>query len=295
VVFSGQELLLVRESRLAALLPTGHSHRWEASGVLALDGRLYVVCDDLRAIARLGENLLPTDDVVTLPDGRGRGYEDLAHDPATGRFYLLVESLRNGSHWMARVEEYDADLQPVSHGWLDFDLPSSNKGMEGLTCVRRSGTTYLLGLCEGNFCADGSRGRTPGGGRIQVFEQRGTEWSQVASVRLPSTLPFRDYSALGARNEQLAVVSQESSALWVGRLEPGEWAVRDAGTLYGFPRDQHGKVVYCNVEGVSWLSDHDLVMVSDRAKRDGQPDRCRVKEASIHVFALPDVGPGPSP
>jgi len=287
--------MLVREAPLAALLPDRLSRRWEASGVLAIGGRFYVVCDNLRAVAVLAEDLTPAHDVVTLPYGSGRGYEDLAKDPVTGRFYLLVESLRHRGRWMSRVEEYDGDFRPVSRGWLDVELPSSNKGMEGLTCVRRAGRIYLLALCEGNYCADGSRGREPGGGRIHVFEQRGTRWPHVATVRLPASLPFRDYSALSAARGQLAVVSQESSALWVGSLEPQGWAVRDGGALYGFPRDRKGEVVYCNVEGVSWIGDQELAMVSDRLKARDQAGRCRAKAESIHVFALPHAPPPPPP
>jgi hypothetical protein len=46
------------------------------------------------------------------------------------------------------------------------------------------------------------------------------------------------------------------------------------------------------VEGVSWVSaDRVVVVVSDRAKPDGRQDeRCRAKDQSIHVFAIP--GPG---
>jgi hypothetical protein len=287
--------MLVREAPLAALLPDRLSRRWEASGVLAIGGRFYVVCDNLRAVAVLAEDLTPAHDVVTLPYGSGRGYEDLAKDPVTGRFYLLVESLRHRGRWMSRVEEYDGDFRPVSRGWLDVELPSSNKGMEGLTCVRRAGRTYVLGLCEGNYCADGSRGKKPGGGRIHVFEQRADRWPHVAMVHLPATLPFRDYSALSAKRDHLAVVSQESAAMWVGRLDPEDWTVQDDGELYGFPRDGQGDVVYCNVEGVSWISDHELVMVSDRVKPGEQAGRCRAKAESIHVFALPDATPPPAP
>jgi len=42
---------------------------------------------------------------------------------------------------------------------------------------------------------------------------------------------------------------------------------------------------------VSWIAPDRVVVVSDRAKRDGrQDDRCRAKDQSIHVFAIP--GPG---
>jgi hypothetical protein len=33
-----------------------------------------------------------------------------------------------------------------------------------------------------------------------------------------------------------------------------------------------------------------VVVVSDRAKREGQDQRCRAKDQSIHVFAIPDLG-----
>jgi hypothetical protein len=277
------------------VLPTARHGRWEASGVLAYDGRLRVVFDNVRAVAVLTDDLAPTREVVRLPSGRGQGYEDLARDPLTGHFYLLIESLRRKAGWMARVEEYDDRFRKVSHGWLDFDLPSSNKGLEGLTCVQRSGHTYVLGLCEGNWCARGKRGRTPGGGRIQVFEHRDDAWPHVASLHLPASLPFQDFSALAAAEERVAVVSQESSAMWLGRLAHDAWEVQDDGAVFGFPRDPSGDVVYCNIEGVSWIDDDRLVMVSDRAKPADQHPRCRAKEESIHVFALPQPPQLPGP
>jgi hypothetical protein len=36
--------------------------------------------------------------------------------------------------------------------------------------------------------------------------------------------------------------------------------------------------------------DRVVVVVSDRAKREGQDQRCRAKDQSIHVFAIPDLG-----
>jgi len=43
------------------------------------------------------------------------------------------------------------------------------------------------------------------------------------------------------------------------------------------------------VEGVSWLAEHTVAVVSDRTKRT-QPRRMRAKDQSIHVFALPADG-----
>ena len=276
----------MREAPLVDLLPARHDATWEASGVLAHDGRLAVVFDSARAVALLTQDLAPSGRLVALPDGPGEGFEDLAFDPGTGHYLLLVESVRRGAGWMARVEEYDERFDRVSHAWLDFPLPSENKGLEGLTCVQRAGRTYVLGLCEGNFCAQGERGRTPGGGRIQVFTRDDGAWPHVATVHLPTTLGFRDYSALAATGDRLAVASQESSALWTGRLDPDAWAVTDDGVVQDFPRDPRGDVVYCNVEGLTWVGPDRLVAVSDRAKPGEQDRRCRAKEESIHVFDL---------
>lgn len=83
--------------------------------------------------------------------------------------------------------------------------------------------------------------------------------------------------------------------MWLGRLAPGTWEVQDDGAVFGFPRDRSGHVIYCNVEGVSWIDDDRLVMVSDRTKPGDQHPRCRAKEESIHVFALPQQAQAPAP
>jgi hypothetical protein len=166
---------------------------------------------------------------------------------------------------MAEVQEYDRDFAYLGRAWLEFPLEGLNKGLEGLTCVHRQDRTWLLGLCEGNRCRDGAEGRRPGGGRIQVFGRGRRHWHRAATIRLPSTLPFQDFSSLAVAGDRLAVLSQESSALWVGHLRPSSWELAD--------------------QGVVW--------VSDRAKRDGrQDDRCRAKDQSIHVFTIPGLGPG---
>lgn len=45
-----------------------------------------------------------------------------------------------------------------------------------------------------------------------------------------------------------------------------------------------------NVEGVSWLSDEEVVVVADRARRNGQDQCCRAEDQSIHVFVVPAAG-----
>jgi hypothetical protein len=286
-----RRLALVREAKLASLLPDASGSRLEASGVLAGDGCFYVIFDDAPDVARIPATLAPADGPTLIRQTRGRhgGFEDIAHDPATGRFYVLVEARARGRGFMAEVQEYDERLGYLGHAWLQFPLDSQNKGLEGLTCVHRQDRTYLLGLCEGNRCRDGAEGRRPGGGRVQVFERGRRHWDRVATVRLPATLPFEDFSSLAVAGDRLAVLSQASSALWVGRLQPSSWEVAGQGAVWAFPPDPEGRTVYCNVEGVSWLSPEEIVVVSDRAKRNGQDERCRAKDQSIHVFVIPSA------
>jgi hypothetical protein len=223
--------------------------------------------------------------------GRRGGFEDIARDAVAGRYYVLVEAQARGRGFMAEVQEYDREFAYLGRAWLDFPLDAPNKGLEGLTCIHRQGRTWLLGLCEGNRCRDGADGRRPGGGRIQVFERGRRHWDHAATIRLPATLSFQDFSSLAVAGDRLAVLSQESSALWAGHLQPSAWDLAGEGEVWAFPPDPRGRTVYCNVEGVSWITPDRVVVVSDRAKRDGrQDDRCRAKDQSIHVFAIP--GPG---
>ena len=170
-----QQLELVREAKIFDILAGSLDPRLEASGVLAKDGLFYVIFDNLPHIACIGPELSPAarDNHMIMQDrGHRRGFEDIAYDARSGRFYVLIESLRRGrGTFMAAVQEYDANFRYTGSAWLDFPLDRPNKGLEGLTCVHRDGQAYLLGLCEGNRCKGGAEGRVPGGGRIHVFRR----------------------------------------------------------------------------------------------------------------------------
>ena len=45
----------------------------------------------------------------------------------------------------------------------------------------------------------------------------------------------------------------------------------------------------CNPEGVTWLGNDRLAVVSDKWKAD-QPKRCTRKDQSVHIFRLPAEG-----
>ncbi|HEX6755719.1 MAG TPA: hypothetical protein VF109_07205 [Mycobacteriales bacterium] len=284
-------LRLLREAKVADLLAGAAegAGRFEASGVLAYGGWLWVIFDNVPHVARIDPALVGGDPraVLVRRPGEATGYEDIAHDPVDGRFFLLIEAVRHPSGgYLAQVQENDAELRPVATRWLDFPLDRPNKGLEGLSCVRRDGRTHLLALCEGNRCRGGEAGRRPGGGRVHVFAEAPGRWERVHTIRLPESLSFVDYSSISVSGDRIAVVSQESSALWVGRFAPSGWDLLDDGTTYAFPPDPRGRIVYGTVEGVSWLADDQVAVVSDRAKPD-QPARFRAEDESVHVFALP--------
>ena len=286
------QLELVREAKIFDILEGSIDPRLEASGVLAKDGLFYVIFDNMPHIACVGPELsrAARDNHLIMQDsGHRRGFEDIAYDSRTGHFYVLIEALRRGrAKFMAAVQENDADFRYLGSSWLDFPLDRPNKGLEGLTCVHREGQTYLLGLCEGNRCKGGAEGRVPGGGRIHVFRRGRRNWDRVAKIRLPETVLFEDYCGVAVAGERIAVVSQVSSALWLGQLAPDSWQVTGAGTSYALPLDAGGNIVYGTAEGVSWIAPDQVVMVSDKAKPE-QDHRYRAKDQSIHVFRIPGL------
>ena len=260
----------------------------EASGVVVKNGCYFVVFDNIRRVAQLGRSLAPgaSDHVWVGRLRPGEGYEDIAYSASQRRFYALIEAEKDADgSYKAIIEEYDERFRYKGRARVDVPFERRNRGFEGLTSVRSNGADYLLALCEGNEGRSGIRGRTPGGGRIHVIAKRGRGWQSVAQIRLPSSLDFKDYSALALRGDRLAVVSQKSARMWVGKLQPKSWTIVDDGCSYDFPRDKEGKRLYCTVEGVDWLSPSTFVMVSDLRKK-GYPDRCSQTDQSIHIFRL---------
>ena len=285
-----QQLELVKEAKIFDILAGRLDARLEASGVLVKDGLFYVIFDNLPHIARIGPELSPeasANDLIKQDRGHRNGFEDIAYDAWNDRFYVLIESLPRGrGKFMAMVQEYDASFGYLGHAWLDFPLDRPNKGLEGLTCVHRQGQTYLLGLCEGNRCQGGAEGRVPGGGRVHVFRRGHRQWERVGKIRLPGTVLFEDYSGIALAGDRIAVISQASSALWLGNLAPSGWQAVGVGISYALPRDADGRIIYGTAEGVSWNAQDQVVIVSDRAKR-RQDRRCRAKDQSIHIFRIP--------
>jgi hypothetical protein len=264
--------------------------RLEASGVTFQHGHLYVIFDNSPHIARLGYPLAKEHPANALMRQRGEsaGFEDLAYHPRLHRHLIIIEAVRFGPGvFKPRIEEYDDDFRFVESSWVDFPMRSDNKGLEGVAYVARGEEDYALGLCEGNRCRAGREGRKPGGGRLQIFRKVESQWEHVGTLKLPKCVPFEDYASLDLVDNRVAVVSQVSSALWLGCLKDDAWEWVDDGRVYRFPRSKRGKVIYGNVEGVAWIAPDQLVFVSDRRTPGVQPKRVAKKDQSIHAFNVP--------
>jgi len=284
------ELKLLKERKLAELItPPKGSNVLEASGVVAKGRDYYVIFDNVRRVARIDRGLSPTSKRHQWIGTRlsGDGYEDIAHSPRLKRFYLLVEAEKHSDGtYKGLIDECDEAGRLKERRWIDFPLPRRNTGFEGLSVVRVKNVTYLLALCEGNRCKAGREGRAGGGGRIQVLARKKAMWVPVAQIKLPRTVNFEDYSAVAMRGDRIAVVSQMTSRLWIGRLRTSDWTIAGQGRIYNFPRTKRGRPKYCTLEGLCWLSDRTFVMVSDLCKR-GYRKGCRKTDQSIHLFSLP--------
>ncbi len=278
------ELTIINEVKLKKLIDSKNRH--EASGISFLNNKFYVVFDNHRQAARINTKL--TKAKLLGKAKKKDGFEGMSYNPVNNTFYVVEESLDHKGDWNARLRVMDTDfVQTSKKQWLNFAFESDNKGFEGLASLHHNGKTYLLALCEGNSCKAGKKGKQVGGGTIQVFEKKKTKWKLAQTIKLPKSLQFIDYSGLDIRADNtLAITSQESSALWIGKLDVEAWQVMDDGKVYTFPKSKKGKTTYCNIEGVSWISKKQLVVVSD-AKKNSQPKACKKKEQSIHIVELP--------
>ncbi|MDP2320977.1 MAG: hypothetical protein Q8O42_16740 [Acidobacteriota bacterium] len=283
-------LTLVAEHKVSAFIrPPKGSAVLEASGVIQKDGDYYVVFDNIRRLARIrgGLALESSEHGWVGPIRDGEGYEDLAFNPKSGHFYLLIEAEKHpDGTYKPLIDECDQHGRFRKRRWVDVSFDRRNTGMEGLAAVRWQERDYLLGLCEGNGGHGGRKGKKRGHGLIHVLRRKGTVWQSVATINLPPSVKFEDYSAVTLRGRTIAVLSQQTSRLWIGTLRFSDWTITGPGTIYDFPRSRKGKIRYCTLEGVSWCSPNTLVMVSDLVKPH-YARRCRKHDQSIHLFRLP--------
>ena len=272
-------------------LLSGDDGQYEASGLQYddADGFLYAVFDNSLRILEVRPDWTEASLSTVRQDTDSSDYEAITwENKDTEHLYVMVEMAEHGDDEDGKVIPYDMSLTAGSGEWTDYSFEKSNKGFEGAAWLYHcsssdtDGDDYLLGLCEGNGCNDT---KDDGNGRVVVLRQKShhgdTTWEEIddGKLHLPATACFGDYSDIalyprfpaacdcnpgvcagcddfcptGTGTYAVAVVSQESSALWLGTLDTTDWSFSQ-GRVYLFPQTQDGDTIYGNVEGVTFLS-----------------------------------------
>ncbi|CAM9258977.1 unnamed protein product [Chrysoparadoxa australica] len=239
-------LELSHEHKVSALLEELDGvTKFEASEiVMGDDGMLYAICDSSWDVYRFDPNLPQKSqhNVAIRPpyDREGEGessYEAFFIDSSSSVAYAVreAETSSESEDYYAIVEELkmpplgvkDPTYEILDQCVVDYPFPSDSKGLEGAIHLHSAdGELYLLGLCEGNYCADKSKGRENGNGRVMVLKKQpataGQEchWAVLRLMNVPMEASFQDYSSIAIRphTNEVAIVSQEASAVWIGTI-----------------------------------------------------------------------------
>eukprot|EP00551_Chaetoceros_affinis_P011121 CAMPEP_0203667452 /NCGR_PEP_ID=MMETSP0090-20130426/4285_1 /ASSEMBLY_ACC=CAM_ASM_001088 /TAXON_ID=426623 /ORGANISM="Chaetoceros affinis, Strain CCMP159" /LENGTH=590 /DNA_ID=CAMNT_0050531621 /DNA_START=26 /DNA_END=1798 /DNA_ORIENTATION=+ len=209
-------------------------------------------------------------------------------------FHAIIEELI--------IDDDESDYKIAEQCSTEFEFEGDSKGFEGAFGMPGSdGQFYIIGLCEGNFCSE-TRKFDAGNGQMIMMKKTITGsnciWETVKMIPIPKSAYFRDYSDIEVRpNGKVAITSQEDSQLWVGQLLGVAKGIIDPNViafdeqkfdLYDFPKSYGCQTVYCNIEGITFISDEMIMAVSDKMKKHGkQPYWCLEKDQSVHAFILP--------
>lgn len=322
--------------------------KFEASGVVKQNHAFYVICDsswsipvfhdlsssgsfeniyDPKAPAHdrwRGSNpnyLIPPADLEAFPHYVDSNWEAITYDSKTKHHIAVQESLMlKDGKYHAVIMNVAIQHHPTPQWTLEFACRSEfsfydeSKGFEGLMGMDGiDGRFFLLGLCEGNFCNTGAKGKEHGHGRMVIMELDEGEgppntfkdgylqetstcnWKTLRTVDVPDVAQFEDYSDVARRGDKIAISSQASSALLFARmhledglLNPDTFEIT-GGQVTRFAPTPNCQVQYCNVEGIDFVNDRMIVASSDSMKGGGrQMYMCLDKDQSMHVFSMPN-------
>ena len=141
--------------------------------------------------------------------------EGIAYNPAEDVFYLLHEVNPETSEsepykpsiTTVKIKKDLSTYDVVHQCDVDFELTHENKGFESIAYITtKTGENFLLGLCEGNYCVGGAKGREPGNGRIVVTRLKKANdasescmWEVVKVVNVPQSAYFTDCELIFSR------------------------------------------------------------------------------------------------
>lgn len=310
--FKKETLKLLYEQTFGNLFGTHRLDKYEASDITGYPGGdgLYVVFDNSFTIGRVGSSIgnystkaLQSnihDSLLSWPreaEDEDSQFEYIAYNKTSGRYLVGQEAIvMNDGSIRSRVFEVSFKKEKVVV-WescdCDFEFTYINKGFEGGVIVDgKSDRSFLIALCEGNYCRGKKEGKIPHGGRLVVMERvyKGNECMFETKRMIEFDVGFQDYSAIAiTQDKKIGIISQENSAMFVANLDVGEEVngITD-GVIYDFPRNDECEIIYCNLEGLYFIDEKQIVVVSDSMKGNGrQHFRCRMKDESLHVFSLP--------
>lgn len=314
--YSKRTLQYAFELPFAALFKDNKGQsKYEASSIILKDNSFYAVCDNSWAVSKFSTSLDPFSPAnVQLGTPNPEGVEDSGFEAIfwdDDSFYVVRESVQHAdSHFHAIVEQVtlgDDNYTVVEACSSDFKFEGTSKGFEGAVSIRDTNNEMvILGLCEGNYCSE-TRKYDRGNGQIvamkRIIEEDGTTctWSAVRTINVPSSAFFHDYSDIAIDDKgRVAITTQEDSQVWIGQMlgldpETGRYDLNameldpEIHSVFDFPKNNECETIYCNIEGVEWLNDQTIVVVSDKMKGKGKQDfLCFDKDQSVHVFVLPD-------
>lgn len=167
----------------------------------------------MQSIGIFGESLQlsdPKNQLVLLPSEEGQltGFEGITWDEYQRKIYVVIENVPYKDIFRPVVREYGIKggfNQPLllrRACFVEVNLQFENKGLEGVQHFRRNKIDYLLGLCEGNHCMGGGKGKERGNGRILIMkreeepESGACVWKFHTLLVLPNSARFIDYSGL---------------------------------------------------------------------------------------------------
>ncbi|CAF3436021.1 unnamed protein product [Rotaria socialis] len=286
---------------------------------------IFVVFDNTYHIGTIctpfGQSFNCTDQLLAWPDASlattDSQFEGITYNSINDTYFVAQETIQTEMKEVFRANIFEiriilTDSTPIrvlESCIVNWDFPTDNKGIEGLEFVTHqgSGHSYLLGLCEANDCNPKSTSNN--NGRILVLEKKEAtktslcSWEPVGTLVIPSTVHFDDYSSLSIYHRKanelpayVAVTSQQMSQVWVGMIEEINQAPffslssLNNNTIYDLPRTHAAtsecRIKYCNLEGVAWQGEYELILVSDKAKNN-QGTQCIEQEQSVHYFFIP--------
>lgn len=269
-------LTLLREKSLSQVLPS--EGRYEASGIALRNGSLRLVFDNSTRVADVD---LALSSGTLGPGAKSDSqYEGITIATRPVPRTYVVKEMGAGARGVIVSLDDEGALVATEPSDVAF---TGDKGLEGIVWL--DDLERLLVLCEEKAC--GNRGGGPDLGVLKALRHEGGSWVTEATLSLPALAAFDDFSDVAVIPEsdgayRIAVLSQESAALWLGTLTTRPLAITGPGIVYGFPKAGDG-TKYCSLEGVTFIDRTTLGVASDRSKGDSG---CGKGEA-VHVFALP--------